>query len=90
MVMLFSFFSYSQTALASAVVVKVMLSDWQAHLNGHTVSALLKDDVPEFVRLVGVRFVFANPFLLTVAVFLNVLHRHLSLPCSSISHAVSL
>ena len=42
--------------LAAVVIARVSLSDLQAHLNGSTVGALLKNDVREFVRLVGVRF----------------------------------
>ena len=42
--------------LAGVVIARVALSDLQAHLNGSTVGALLQNDVPEFVRLVGVRY----------------------------------
>ena len=44
-------------ALASVVVARVYLSDRIAHINGDTVSYLLRQDLPGFRRLVGISLV---------------------------------
>lgn len=48
-------FAISLYALVGIVIARVALSDRVAHLNGDTVSYLLRGDLPGFKRLVVIR-----------------------------------
>jgi hypothetical protein len=47
--------AWKLVALAGVVVFRVALSDRQAHINGHTVNYLLRNDTRGFIGLVGQR-----------------------------------